>query len=257
MGRRRNEPGRAKLLCDVPIFHFQTEYSQDLYRYCSAPIQGERLFSYRHVVGGGDDPKIGSEFVFRECDGFIFKLEKAYYFLGYNYTIKANKKTDPEEYLRKRDLARTIPTGMGLVAFEYDDVATSTSRVTPGLTMTVAAYHQPIISRTALLHLGTKRSFALESRVVEELVEPREMLFDQFSDDLKSMIGRLRKAGCQHFAEYLGGLINDPAWDTTGYQALSSEIIGLLNNLPSPERMSLMLSGGHGAIERMGALVRD
>ena len=66
-------------------------------------LESDHLFTYRHFVWGSDDPDIRDGHVYRECDGAIFKSDKAYYFVGYNFVINSWKKPYPEEFKKKKN----------------------------------------------------------------------------------------------------------------------------------------------------------
>ncbi|KRQ16336.1 hypothetical protein [Bradyrhizobium manausense] len=73
--------------------------------------------TFNHFVWPREEAKIKS---FRECEGFVLKFDKAFYFIGYNYEVKEIKRLYLGEYLKKRSSSKLNPNGLGLITTEYD-----------------------------------------------------------------------------------------------------------------------------------------
>jgi hypothetical protein len=215
------------------------------------PIKGVRnSYVYNSFLRGGVSQGHLSH-IFRECEGFIIKLVKSFYFLGYNYTIPADRRREPEAYKKQRVTAKWSPNGIGMLAFEYDDIHASPG-LFPGLTMTVAAMSQPIVGRVAMLHLGTKQSFG--RAVDDNLVMPDELKAGDVENDLVATIKRLKEAGCRRFGGVLDSFVAQADWEQHAAPLLSNRIVTMIDNTPAWEQSNRQ---GHrryarGALEIYG-----
>lgn len=214
-----------------------------------------KIFVFNHFVWGGVNASYTSH-IFRECEGFIIKMAKAFYFIGYNYTVPADKRQEPEFYKRQRATAKWTPNGIGIIALEYDDVHASPG-LFGGLTMTLAAMAQPVTSRIAMLHLGTKQS--LGRIISDDIVVPGEMEPELLAEDLKITVGKLRQAGCRRFGLVLEGASSSAEWETKDSAILADRIKQMIDNTPAWEFSQYERSGrkkrrhsARGAIETFG-----
>jgi hypothetical protein len=219
--------------------------------------QTDVVYTYNHFIWGGTNPELGSEHVFREANGVIIKFQVSYYLIGYNFTVPVNKRQHPEEYRKRRGIYRKQPNGMELIALEYDNMVDN-PELMPGLTMTLASHHQAVVARAVVLHLGTKSSLGID--VIDQMVEPRQLVPAELGQDLVSTVSALQKEGARDFSEYLEGLRERKDWETKGGQQLADAIIRMIDNTPTWERAKWpkrRRPDAFGAIERFGQVPRD
>ena len=197
------------------------------------PDSAFRDFGFNHFVWGGKE-KGQNRNVFRECEGAVLALERAYYFLGYNFVVGANKRTsDVTLYEKARRVAKRHPNGMGLLSAEYEEI-TRDAGLFSGVTMTIAAGHQPVVARIAFLHIGTKTG--LGHGLSDRDVDLRELEADKLAADLKSTVHRLsRKHACKRFGIHLQDAIAEKNWRTKGATALADRILEMIDNTPAWE----------------------
>ena len=217
------------------------------------PMKGVRTqFTFNNFVWGGEGSAHLSH-LFRECEGVILKMEKSFYFLGYNFIVPANKRLDPEIYRALRPGAKWQPNGMGVIAIEFDDI-----RVSPGLfgglILTVGDMAQPVASRIALLHLGTRES--LGRLVMDTDVSPGEINPEYLSSDLLRTVENMRGQGCREFGPVLREQMRRPNWNSDNLEPLARQIIAMVDNTPAWEnKMELPKarpSKARGALETFG-----
>ncbi|AVT77473.1 hypothetical protein RPPS3_34110 [Rhodopseudomonas palustris] len=190
-------------------------------------------YGFNHFVWGGAK-KGQNRYVFRECEGAVLTLEKAYYFVGYNYVIGADKRAaDPAVFENARVKAKAHPNGMGLLAAEYEEI-TRNCGLFSGVAMTLAAAHQPIISRLAFLHLGTKTSLGFD--ISDRDMQPRELSPKELVGDLKKTVKELRRRGGRVLGIQLQEAIAEKNWEKSGAEALAQKILGMIDNTPDWER---------------------
>lgn len=199
---------------------------------------------FNHYVWGSDIREHHST-TFRECEGVIFKLSQAYYFVGYNYTVPADKRNGRNLYMRHRTSARKQPNGIDVIAVEYPDI-THENGLFGGLTISVAASGQPVAGRVAFLHLGTKAALGCE--ISDELTEPNELVPTELENDLRATVGRLMKAGCKKFGSDLNRRMRLPEWESNEMSKLAKRIACLIDNKPAWVEKGKR----HGAIETFG-----
>jgi hypothetical protein len=221
-------------------------------------------FSFSHFIWPSTSNKIQ---IFRECEGFILKLDRAYYLFGYNYEVKENKRFYLREYLKKRTASKLNPNGIGTIAVEYESIDESLG-LWGGTTMTLAASNQPIIARVVLMHLGTRS--ALGVGLNDTIVQPSELeagkfasVVDAVGGDLKTVVSNIRNLGAKRFAERLETTLNTPNWEI----ALANDIDLRIRNVPAwdmaptnPQNhrrngrkaSTLQQEAGRGAIETIG-----
>lgn len=219
------------------------------------PIKSLRNFHmFKHFIWGGEEP-IYMSHIFRECEGFILRLQKAFYFLGYNYTVPVDKRRDPDLYRRERIAAKWSLNGIGMIAIEYDDVNASPG-LFGGLTMTLAGVAQPIVARIAMLHLGTRQSLGRD--LADHNVSLGEIPPHQLSQDLVSTVKQLNKIGCRRFGSVLDNYAIRSEWEEMGADKLATHILRMIDNTPSWELLNSKREGsnekseGQGAIETFG-----
>jgi hypothetical protein len=205
-------------------------------------------YGFDHFIHGGERFKTGH--IFRECEGAILKMQTSYYFLGYNFTVKANKQTEAALYARLREEAKEAPNGIGVTSVEYADIDADPG-LFAGVTMTIAAEYQPLVGRAALLHLGTRSSLGCEIRDTD--VDPMELDPRDLANDLKKMIDRLKAKGCERFGMHLQTLVNTKTWDRSGSRRLAQDILAMIDNTPAWEIQRGSKAGrARGALESFG-----
>lgn len=207
-------------------------------------------YGFNHFVWGGQ--KKGQNWhVFRECEGAVLALEKAYYFLGYNFVVGANKRESTHSlYEKARRSAKEHPNGMGLLSAEYEEI-TRDKGLFSGVTMTIAAGHQPVVARLAFLHLGTRTSLGCE--LSDRHVNLRELSASELASDLRSTVGRLRReCHCENFGIHLQRATSEKSWVTKGAPALAARILQMIDNTPAWEatQATAPRSGGSKAKKR-------
>jgi hypothetical protein len=189
-------------------------------------------YGFNHFIWGGRSSEFQSH-VFRECEGLVIKLEKSYYFLGYNFSVPVDKRRDPDEYARQRHIWKKNPNGMGLISVEFDEIDHRPG-LFGGLTMTIAAARQPIVARVVFLHLGTKGRTKIP--ITDFLVEPTELYPHKVADDLRQTIDRINTAGCERFGSHLDPLVRGSNWKRRGAFKLAREIVTMIDNVPQWEK---------------------
>ena len=205
-------------------------------------------YGFDHFIHGGDRFKTGH--IFRECEGAILKMQTSYYFLGYNFTVKANKKTEAALYARRREEAKEAPNVIGITSVEYADIDANPG-LFPGVTMTIAAEYQPLVGRAALLHLGTRSSLGCEIRDTD--IEPMELDARDLGADLKKMTDRLKAKRCRKFGMHLQALVTAKAWNGSGSSKLAQDILAMIDNTPAWEIQNGDKAGrSRGALETFG-----
>jgi hypothetical protein len=215
---------------------------------CQRPTIGNFTgYGFNHFIWGGRKKEFAGH-VYRECEGMMLAFDKSYYFLGYNYSVPADKRLYPREYARLRGAAKRNPNGMGLIAVEYDEVRRNPG-IFSGVTMTLAAAHQPIIARIAFLHLGVRSRMGIE--VTDSLVEPTELYKNDMAGDFRETFSRLRETGAQRFSPYLEARTQEAGWTRRGASALAKDICKTIENVPA---WNLTNAVGHGALETFGHL---
>jgi hypothetical protein len=223
---------------------------------CKQPEGGEDNFTFVQFLRGERTSEDGAiPIVFRENVGIILKCPKSYYWLGYNYTVPVYKRDDHYANLRIR--AKLESTGIEVIVVEYDDLVIDKG-LFPGLMTTVAALHQPVIARVAILHLGTKKS--LGRYLTDEVTTPKELKADCVSTDLRSIIGRMQEIGCKRFGRILDLAIREDDWKDRGANNLTKRILRMINNMPAweenrnKENQNKEPSHARGAIETFSSL---
>jgi hypothetical protein len=186
-------------------------------------------YGFNHFIWGG---KPFNDHIFRECEGAILKLEKSYYLLGYNFSVPANKRENPKNYQMHRESSKRKPNGMGLMAFEYSDVEANPGFF-GGVTMTLAASHQPVLARVALLHLGTRSGF--EKEISDSDVQPTELFTRDLAKDITETIARLKQLKCKKFGMHLQKCLQAPRWAKDGASSLAHDIRAMVDNTPAWE----------------------
>jgi hypothetical protein len=182
-------------------------------------------------------------------------MPKAFYLLGYNFTVPADKRREPELYKRARMSAKWSPNGMGVIAIENDDIHSSPG-LFGGLTLTLAAMGQPAIGRIAMLHIGTRHGTGRD--VLDSIVRPGEIQSAEFVDDLRSTIEALRTLGCRRYGVAVEELLSTPGWQDEGCRRLGNQIVKMIDNTPGWERTRASgktrgpQSKARGALETFG-----
>jgi hypothetical protein len=74
--------------------------------------------------------------------------------------------------------------------------------------MTLAASHQPVLGRVALLHLGTKSG--LEKEISDSDVQPTELFTRDLAEDTTDTIARLKQLKCKKFGMHLQKCLEAP-----------------------------------------------
>jgi len=191
-------------------------------------------YGFNQFIWGGRQPEF-RQHIYRECEGIIMSFPRAYYFLGYNYMVPADKRRDPELYRKLRPEAKENPNGMVLIAAEYDDI-----NLRPGLfggiTMTLAAASQPIVARVAFVHLGTRSRLGVEVR--DEDVEPTELYAKDVAPDLRNVVERLKAKGSKRLGLELAQRTVRSNWLRKGSTSLARDIVRIIDNTPKWERTS-------------------
>ena len=208
-------------------------------------------YGFNHFVWGGKK-KGQNRNVFRECEGAVLALEKAYYLVSYNFVVGVNKRTsDPNAYETARQNAKKHPIGMGLLSAEYEEI-TRNPGLFSGVTMTIAAGHQPVVARLAFLHLGTKTSLGCE--LSDRDVDLRELLPDELEGDLRSTVGRLKKKQCKTFGTHLQDEVSESSWEKKGVKGLAQKILEMIDNTPAWETVRPPRSSRRKTFKSQGAL---
>jgi hypothetical protein len=211
-----------------------------------------RIHVFNHFVWSGQEISYMSH-IFRECEGFVLKLAKSFYFLGYDYTVPVDKRREPELYRRERVSSKWLPNGISVLSFEYDDILRYPG-LFPGLTMTVAGMAQPVIARVAMLHVGTRQ--LLGRAISDYQVAPSELAFKDVPADLQSTIKNLQDLGCRRFGITLDEHIHQTENDEELGRALASQILLMIDNFPAWENKKPAKKRGslaaRGAIETFG-----
>jgi hypothetical protein len=188
-------------------------------------------YVFNHFVWPGPGSRNQS---FRECEGLLLKLDKAYYLLGYNFQPKVNKRTYLSEYLKKRIAAKLNPNGIGIIAVEYEVIDADYGLI-DGITLTLGAHKQPLTSRVTLLHLGTKTSLAVNLN--DTVVQPTELeagtssLAQVIGQDLLDTVARIKGLDAVRFSDRLEGSFRDKRWGV----GLAEEILSRISNTPAWE----------------------
>jgi len=190
--------------------------------------------------------------IFRECEGFILKLARSFYFLGYNYTVPVDKRQEPDLYRKERMTAKCSPNGMGALSFEYDDVLRSPG-LFPGVTMTVGALAQPVIARVAMLHIGTRHLLGRE--LSDRDVAPSELPVADLARDLTETVSALKELGCSNFGMSIQQSLGAQRNSESRLSRVSESILEMIDNRPAWRRdeRGRLGQAARGAIETFGS----
>jgi ribosomal protein L20 len=206
---------------------------------------GRGLFTFSHFVWGGLEFQPN---IFKESQGVMLKMDKGYYWVGYNYRVHADKRNEPSEYAFQRKEARKRALAIEVITAEYDEIQLSHGLFS-GLTLTSAASNQPVVARLAMLHLGTRAS--LSQFVSDMMVLPSEISNDGLENDIIETVTRMREAGCLHFGAAIHGIVNKkPEVQKKIALELGRRIRKMILNLPDRSALhgdSYLI--GDGAIE--------
>lgn len=183
--------------------------------------------------------------VARESRGVVARMAHSYYAMGYRYDIPFDPDMDEAEYRSRRQEAAKTAASLEISAIEYSDIGLRRG-LFPALALTSAAMNQPVIARTAFLHLGTKES--LGSIITHEMINPTELSASEIAKDLIQTIGRLKGINCDRYGSTLHRYVNRDDWAPEGARELGLKIIAMIGNTPAA---ALRLKTGEaiGAIE--------
>jgi hypothetical protein len=185
--------------------------------------------------------------VVKESQGLILKLEKAYYWIGYNYRVRLED--DHPGYQFARIEAKRRPISLELMVTEFDDIGLDRG-LFPGLIATTAAMNQPVVGRAAMLHLGTSQS--LGKFISHDLVQPSEIRPEELEGDLQETVGRMRNNGCLRFGRSLDHSLRGGNWTSVGAAQLAKRILQMIDNTPAAEATGEAAVHARGAIETFG-----
>ena len=244
-GRRAERQEIDDFFYCSPVDGAQTESDHSfyvLYRYsttggivkmffvCRRPQRNfTSFYSFRCFLRGG------SEFqpdVVRESQGVILKFETCYQFVGFTYRVPGDHVTGAHHGAEGQIRGLLRPRLIEILAAEYGDIDLERG-LFPAEMLTMGASNQPLITRVALLHLGTVHS--LGRNISHEDVGPTEMRIEHLGDDLRMLVSRLNELGCEKFPSKLGREVARHDWSTEGSDRLTKEIIAMLDNTPAWE----------------------
>jgi hypothetical protein len=220
----------------------------------NTPNNQSDSYSFNHFVWCGRNAPSGHQSVvktpiYRECEGVIAKFETSYYMIGYNFTVPINRLANPSKYHELRNKKRERPSGIGVLAIEYESIRQNPGLFS-GLTMTLAAHDQPIVARVAILHLGTESAFG--RKIDDEIVLPGELKISELWEDTKLLIERLKTTRVVELAEHLQILSALPEWEENGSRVLADKILDMIDNMPAgPKKKQTHLA--QGALETYGS----
>jgi hypothetical protein len=229
---RDGEPKQERDYSYFLLFRYSTNRGELLKSFLVVKKPDSRLsnhYAFNHFIWGGARHR----HIYRECEGAVLKLEKSYYFMGYNFIVKANKRDNPARYAELRDEAKETPNGMGLIAAEYTDVESSPGLFS-GVTMTLAANHQPVLARIAFLHLGTKSG--LECEVSDGDVEPNELAPARLARDLRQTVKHLIDKGAKQFGTEVQAALSEGKLSQAAAGNMANQILSIIDNTPAWER---------------------
>ena len=211
------------------------------------PVTGFGRFRFSHFIWGGPE----NVNIFRETHGLMLGCEKAYYFLGFGVSVSGDKR-DPafrrsREYreLRAEPQVQTFE----LATIEYDEFELK-EVVLSGLTMGSAARHQPVVSRLALLYLGTDRELSHE--LLDNEVIPTELPFETLEQDLLTTLRRLTESGVAGFDRRLGFKKSGKHFDLPAITKYVKRIETIIDNTAHWEAKANPEAKNAGAIESEG-----
>lgn len=221
------------------------------------PVRDVRTtFIFNEFVGGGEGGRF-IDHLYRESEGVVFRMERAFYLLGSNFNVPVDKRIDPDFYAAQRRRARWKPNALTMHVFEYDDV-----RLGPGLfggvTLNVADLCQPLVSRVAMLHLGVRS--LLGRTLTDDLLRPGEMRAEEMAVDLHRIVTAMREEGCRRFGHQVEKALVAPSAMAASLKRSCDQVLRMIDNTPAWE-VKLASEGqgrrrvpvSRGALETFGA----
>jgi hypothetical protein len=180
----------------------------------------------------------------RITNGLVIPSSGFYQFIGHSCRSDKFISSESDEELNRPTLALEI------MAFEYEAI-TRDGGLFPGIIMSMGHSNQPIVTRIAMLHIGTKDSLGVKISDLD--VHPLELAASDFTDDLVQMIKRIEKLSPQKFAPRLHDAIGRQDWLTAGCQRMTNYILEMLDN-STPSGKFINSDGeqshpGHRALE--------
>jgi hypothetical protein len=168
----------------------------------------------------------------RESRGIITKWENnSYLFLGFVYRMASDDVDDPEKNVEVRRAAYEKPHYMEMLGFDFEEID-NRHGLFSGLTFTIAVSN-PVITRVAMLHLGTVSS--LGTSISHKEVGLKVLDSQDIAKDLRETVERLRRKKCKNFGRRLEVDSKASDWASVRSGEMADEILAMLDNTPAYE----------------------